>query len=74
MGTDPPYIPAKFGDDTLRPKKVIHEKTQKLTGKKRTRQPDTRVSDKDIPYNRNKLSITSSKYGYFILKIKKVGQ
>jgi len=26
MGTDPHYIPAKFGDDTLRPEKVIHEK------------------------------------------------
>ena len=35
MGPDPPYIPHKFRDDTLRPKKVIHEKTQKLTGKKR---------------------------------------
>ena len=39
-----------------------------------TRQPDTRVSDKDIPYNRTKLSATASKYSYLILKIKKVGQ
>ena len=30
MGTDPPYIPAKFGDDTLKPSKVMDEKPQKV--------------------------------------------
>ena len=30
MGTDPPYIPAKIGDDTLKPSKVIDEKLQKF--------------------------------------------
>jgi hypothetical protein len=27
-GDQPPYIPAKFGDDTLKPSKVIDEKLQ----------------------------------------------
>ena len=30
MGTDPPYIPDKFGDDTLKPSKVMDEKPQKV--------------------------------------------
>jgi hypothetical protein len=29
MGTDPPYIPAKFGDDIFKPEKVVHEKPEK---------------------------------------------
>ena len=51
-----------------------NKKTFPLHGDVLTRQPDTRVSDKDIPYNRTKLSATSSKYSCLILKIKKVGQ
>ena len=31
MGTDPPYIPAKFGDDTFKLEKVLDKKTKKLT-------------------------------------------
>ena len=38
MGTDPLYIPAKFGDDTFKPEKVVHEKPdKKLTGRIRIR-------------------------------------
>ena len=36
MGTDPLYIPAKFGDDAFKPEKVVHEKPdKKFTGRKR---------------------------------------
>jgi hypothetical protein len=31
MGPNPPYIPAKFGEDSLKPKKVMAKKPQKLT-------------------------------------------
>ena len=30
MGPDPPYIPAKFGDDTLKSSKVMDKKLQKF--------------------------------------------
>jgi hypothetical protein len=30
MGTDPPYIPDKIGDDTFKPAKVIYEKPQNV--------------------------------------------
>jgi hypothetical protein len=34
MGTGPLYIPAKFGDDTFQPEKVVHEKPEnKSTGR-----------------------------------------
>ena len=58
----------KNTDETLQEQKDIP-----IHGDVLTRQPDTRVSDKDIPYNRTKLSATS-KYSCLILKIKKVGQ
>ena len=32
MGPDPFYIHAKFGEDSLKPKKVMRRKPQKLTG------------------------------------------
>jgi len=38
MGTDPLYIPAKFGDDTFKPEKVVYEKPDKMfTGRIRIR-------------------------------------
>jgi hypothetical protein len=38
MVTDPLYIPAKFGDDTFKPEKVVHEKPdKKFTGRIRIR-------------------------------------
>ena len=30
MGPDPPYIPAKFGDDTFKLEKVLDKKNQKV--------------------------------------------
>ena len=30
MGSDPPYIPAKFGDDTFKLEKVLDKKIQKV--------------------------------------------
>ena len=30
MGSDPPYIPAKFGDDTFKLEKVLDKKPQKV--------------------------------------------
>ena len=55
MGTDPPYIPAKFGDDTLKPSKVMDEKLQKFDAWKNNnnnRKLDNQISllsNKDIP-------------------------
>jgi hypothetical protein len=28
MGANPLYIPAKFGEDTLKPEKVVHQKLE----------------------------------------------
>ena len=42
MGTDPPNIPAKFGDDTLKPSKVIDEKLQKFDACRNNRKLDSR--------------------------------
>ena len=30
MGSDPPYIPAKFGDDAFKLEKVLDKKNQKV--------------------------------------------
>jgi len=33
MGPDPPYIPAKFGEDSLKPKKVMAKKHRNVDEK-----------------------------------------
>ena len=44
MGTDPPYIPAKFGEDSLKPKKVMAKNHRIVDEKKKKLQ-----EQKDIP-------------------------
>ena len=49
MGTDPPNIPAKFGDDTWKPSKVIDEKLQKFDAPRNNKNTDeTLQKQKDI--------------------------
>ena len=50
MGTDPPNIPAKVGDDTLKPSKVIDEKLQKFDAPRNNKNIDETLQEqKDIP-------------------------
>ena len=45
-GTDPPYIPDKFGDDSLKPKKVMTKKPQKLTVNNNNKKTDEQYKNK----------------------------
>ena len=54
MRLDPPYIPAKFGEDSLKPKKVMAKKHQNVYQKNKKNKnnkntDETLQEQKDIP-------------------------
>ena len=56
MGPDPPYMPAKFGEDALKPKKVmaknhriVDEKKKNNNNNKNKNTDETLQEQKDIP-------------------------
>ena len=56
MGPDPLYIPAKFGEDSLKPKNVMAKKHQNVDEKKKNNRDnnnkntdETLQEQKDIP-------------------------
>jgi len=61
MGHDPPYIPAMFGEDSLKPKKVMIKNPQKLTDKNKNTD-ETLQEQKNIPIHGDVLIIHTTRH------------